>query len=240
MVLTINVPFERKLKDNGEILEYYGEDAHEKVYSEILKQSYRMFRLFHDSFESNLVGDSEEGKIVNLVSTLEQFYTKHLTLLNLGNGDIVDSLHSIQYLPINHINFLRILNFINMLESHFTNIKYCIFLYNEHLVYSEINPDDLFSINEYLLVSLFPCSMQKEVHRASAGSGGSARNYDLDTTYHGYFLTGSSSMETILAPKMFIYNEEEKKYESFSLVVYRALSATLCMLVQGIYIFCIR
>lgn len=62
-------------------------------------------------------------------------YFQYVPTLKTRNCDILDICRSIQYLPLNKYQFLRVHNFIQMIESTFNAIKHCIFLFNEQLVW---------------------------------------------------------------------------------------------------------
>lgn len=128
---TINVPYEKKTKENEvEYNEYKCDDVHDKIFRNVLKQSYNMFRLFHGSFED--VADDAPTKIID---QLAQFYAKYLLTIKLTNCDILDVFRSVQYLALDQFLFLRTNNFIQMIESTFATIKHCIFLHNDRLVW---------------------------------------------------------------------------------------------------------
>lgn len=59
--------------------------------------------------------------------------------LRTRNCDILDICRSVQYLPLNKYQFLRVHNFIQMIESTFVPINHCIFLFNEQLVWWVMN-----------------------------------------------------------------------------------------------------
>lgn len=146
--------------------------------------------------------------------------------LKLKNSDILDVFSSIQYLPLNQLLFLRVFNFINMIESTFPSIKNSIFLYNEQVVWSGINASNLFSIYEYLIGTLFPKTSQTELQ-----GGSIPKSYSMSTSHYGSFVTGPEIYENcIKVPKVYIYNED--RHQTYYLVVYRALSATLCLFVE--------
>lgn len=72
----VGVPSEKKTRDNTEYTEYKGEDAHDIVYQDTLKQSYNMFRLFNGTFRDNLRGDTQDQQIEFLNTKLNKFFTK--------------------------------------------------------------------------------------------------------------------------------------------------------------------
>lgn len=74
---TINVPSERKSRENTEYNEYKGDDVHDKVFQQVLKQSYSMFRLFTGTFRSHFNGEEDETqKIEHFKSILEHFFSR--------------------------------------------------------------------------------------------------------------------------------------------------------------------
>ncbi|XP_055607703.1 vacuolar fusion protein CCZ1 homolog isoform X2 [Uranotaenia lowii] len=150
MIMILSVPFERKTRDSGDYNEYHGDEIHDTIYQAVLKQSYQMFRLFHGTFESNLKPGDDLDAVANLIGILEQFYGKYINNLKLRDCDILDALGSVQYLPLNQLLFLRVQNFINMIEATFEPIKHCIFLYDDHVIWSGVSPKNLYTIYEYL------------------------------------------------------------------------------------------
>lgn len=155
MIMILNVPFLRKTRETGDYNEYHGDDVHDTIYQAVLKQSYRMFRLFHGTFESNLKPGDDLDALANLIGILEQFYFKYILHLKLKDCDVLDAFGSVQYLPLNQLLFLRVQNFINMIEATFEPIRQCIFLYEDQIVWSGINPNDLYTIYEYLNGPMF-------------------------------------------------------------------------------------
>ncbi|XP_053684156.1 vacuolar fusion protein CCZ1 homolog [Sabethes cyaneus] len=150
MVMILNVPFERKTRETGDYNEYHGDDIHDTIFQAVLKQSYRMFRLFNGTFEENLRPAEDLVAVANLIGQLEQFFTKYIQHLKLRECDVLDALGTVQYLPLNQLLFLRVQNFINMIEATFEPIRQCIFLYDDHIIWSGISPEDLYTIYQYL------------------------------------------------------------------------------------------
>ena len=154
--MTVNVPFEKKTKNNVEYNEYHGDDLHDMVFQSVLKQSYKMFRLFTGTFTGNLIHSEDLSAEANLIGKIENFYSKYVLTIKLQYCDILNAFGSVQYLPLSQLHFLRVQNFINMIESSFPSIKQCIYLFNEQVVWSGITPEDLYSVYEYLNGTLFP------------------------------------------------------------------------------------
>lgn len=93
---------------------------------------------------------------------------------------------------------------------------------------SGINPNDLYSIYEYLTGLLFPKGAANDLR-----GGSLTRNYSngLDSQY-GAYLTGPASQNDNCKrpPIVFICNDGQ--IQTYRMIVYNALSGTLCMFVQ--------
>lgn len=222
---TVNVPFERKEKDKKEYIEYYSDDAHESVFKKIVQRSYMHFRFFSGTFQSNLVGDENEDKQQTLRDKLTNFYMKYLLTINLNNADIVDAIECIQYKPVTHLIFFRIVNFLNMLMSMKNLwIKKCVFLFNQEVVYSSINPMDLFVLNEYLNESLFPKFLQRR----------NSPNVDSDRSV-GCFVTELEIDAISNAPTVYLQRDARGELKAYRLLIYTILDISLVMFVDGEY-----
>lgn len=232
MIITINVPSEKKEKPGGiEYIEYKSDEVHVKVFRQILRQSYQMFRLFNGKF---VQPDKEDNdfNVNRLCNKLKEFYEKYLATLNFQQFDILNALQSIHFFPVNQLQFLRLHNFLKMIESTFVSIKSSIFLYNEQIVWSGINASDLYSIYEYL---------NAEIFLPLAANNSMTRTYSLDSPHCGTFLTGPQDdkyEKCLRAPKVYLYNnnnhsdnENGDKCEIFNLIVYRASNVTVCLFV---------
>lgn len=143
--------------------------------------------------------------------------------MNLQNADVLDAIQCLQYKAVPHTTFFRIVNFINMLTSMKTlGIKKCIFLFNQEVVYSSINPLDLFIINEYMTDYLFPKFVQLRNNQS----------YDIDQNVGG-FVTENDNESLANAPKIFLYGEG-KDSESFRMAIYNIMDVSLVMLVEDV------
>lgn len=242
MIITINVPSEKKEKPGGiEYIEYKSDEVHVKVFQQILRQSYQMFRLFNGKFVQHLCAahkDKDESGMVEdinlLCSKLKVFYEKYWQTLDFQQFDILNVFQSIHFYPVNQLLFLRLHNFLKIIESTFSTIKSSIFLYNEQVVWSGINPSDLYSIYEYLNTEIFP---------QLTGNNTMARTYSLDSPQCGSFITGPKDKyeKCFSAPKVYVYNNNSSnnqsdgndKCEIFNLIVYRASNATVCLFIAA-------
>jgi Intu longin-like domain 2 len=168
-------------------------------------------------------GETLDDKISSLKDKLAIFYTKYLLTINIQNTDILDAIQCLQYKAVTHLVFFRIVNFINMLTSiKMLKIKKCIFMFNQEIIYSSVNPMDSFLINEYLSVILFPKFFQLQ----------SQQNYDLDK--NGSFVKEQDDKTLENAPRVYLYNEDKHgECETYRMVVYNIVDVSLVMFVEG-------
>ncbi|KAJ4444927.1 hypothetical protein ANN_06726 [Periplaneta americana] len=230
-VETVTIPFVAKVKDGTEYLEYQSDDVQDNVYLAVLKQSYQMFRLFKGSF--NAILNSKGGDIVHLKQKLDHFFSRYLLTLKLNHSDILDVFQGIQFLPLDKQTFLRVQCFVNLIEAMFAQVKYTAFLYNDQLVWSGLEPEDMQVVYRYLVTSLLPAHLETELQ------GGSMPRHPtspFSSTHYGRFVTGPANLQDTSGhigkvPKVYINNDLAP--ELYHLVVYRSLSATVCMFIEG-------
>lgn len=87
----------------------------------------------YHTFPSTKQLNHVDSREANLDLTSISF--QYITTLKARNCDILDISRSIQYLPLNKLQFLRVHNFIQMIESTFVSIEHSVFLFNEQLVW---------------------------------------------------------------------------------------------------------
>nr|CAD7459448.1 unnamed protein product [Timema tahoe] len=231
MVMTVNVPSLSKTKDGLEYMEYQSDDVQDNVFRAVLRQAYHMFRLFKGTF--NHILDRRAGDVTYLRQKLDHFYSRYLLTLKLNHCDILDVFQGIQFLPLDKQTFLRVQCFVNFVEAMFVQVKYTAFLYNDQLVWSGLEPEDMQVVYRYLVTSLLPAHMETELQ---GGSMPRHSNSPFSSTHYGRFVTGPLNLQdscgsTGKVPKVHINNLTCP--ESYHLIVYRALSATLCLFVDG-------
>lgn len=98
---------------------------------------------------------------------------------------------------------------------------------------SGIEPNDMQIIYQYLIGTLLPAHMETELQ------GGSIPRNPLSpfaSLHYGRFVTGPSNLKTAgsvgKVPKIFLNNETNPSV--FYFIVYRALSSTVCLFIDGI------
>lgn len=83
---TVSVPSEKRETppedDSDELNEYRSDDVHDKVFRNVLKQAYNMYRLFEGTFVSTAADELAVADAVptKLIAKLKQFYSKVLLL----------------------------------------------------------------------------------------------------------------------------------------------------------------
>ncbi|KAJ6642477.1 Vacuolar fusion protein CCZ1 like [Pseudolycoriella hygida] len=224
MIMTINAPYDTKQKDSIEYNEYRGDEVNEKVYRSVLKQSYRMFRLFCGTFQSHIASGEHSSDVPHeLINKIKDFYVEYIRTMRLEVNNIFDIFCSTQHLPLNDLLFLRVHNFIQLIQTSFPMVVHCVLFCNEHVVCaqtSDVNPKDLHSINEYMHSTFFAKLHQSQSNLCSFARGSLA---DLLET------TDFSGVNRVV-PIIHIYNENTVR--KFQLIVYRLLDAVICFLVD--------
>ncbi|KAH8395341.1 hypothetical protein KR222_010172 [Zaprionus bogoriensis] len=216
LVMVLNVPKELKLKDGVEVADYRGGEVSDRIYQAVLRHCYNMYRFHHGTLQGKLSAkapaEAAEEQRLQLAAELQQFYERYLAnFKELMHCDIMDMLHSIQYLALDKALFLRAHNF-GMLCDTFPAIAECIMLYNEQVVCGgKLSASDLYSLHAHILAT--PAN-------ASAG----------DIYRSGAFVRDEDA-EQVTPLK--IYLELEGCIEPHYLLVYRALNLTLCLLLNA-------
>ncbi|KAK2189620.1 hypothetical protein NP493_101g07016 [Ridgeia piscesae] len=232
-VMSVSIPYSQRVKDGQTFVEYHEEDIQDSLFRVVLQQAYSMFKLFNGTFHGLL----ERSGIDSLKHRFEQFYTKYLLTLNLKHSDILDIFDGIHFLPLDKNTYLRIQCFINQIEAAFPQIKYTAFLYNDQVVWSGLEQEDMRVIYRYLKTTLFPAYMEQEFQVQSSPAHSSALSSPASNPGHyGKFILGPPNVHDITCPgktHRTYLNTHTETTEECHLVVYRALSATICLFVEG-------
>ncbi|KAF7407902.1 vacuolar fusion protein CCZ1 [Vespula maculifrons] len=231
MVMIVGIPYICREKDGNKYMEYQNDEVSSSVCQAILKQTYIMFRLFMGSFET-IINDPDCGSITLLKHKLEHFFSRYLLSLKLNNSDILDVFQGLQFLPLDKITFLQVQCFMNLVEAMFSQVKYTAFLYNDQVVWSGLEPEDMQVVYNYLVSTLLPAHLEKELH-----GGSMPRNSPspFTSSHYGKFIIGPSSINepSLVGKSPTVFINYSTKPVSLYLVVYRALSATICLFVDS-------
>eukprot|EP00041_Stephanoeca_diplocostata_P037057 m.1382265 g.1382265 ORF g.1382265 m.1382265 type:complete len:501 (-) comp24972_c1_seq12:3290-4792(-) len=143
--LSVTIPFSPGSKKDGTPT-YHEESVQNVVLEAFLKQIYNMYKLFNGTLTNTLADFNREA----LVHKLDMFFPQYIRTLDYEHGDVVDAFNGIQFLPLDKNTYLRIQCFVNLTESEFDAIKYSVFIYNDHLVWSGLEQDDMRVLYRYL------------------------------------------------------------------------------------------
>uniref|UniRef100_A0A1B6CC35 CCZ1/INTU/HSP4 first Longin domain-containing protein n=1 Tax=Clastoptera arizonana TaxID=38151 RepID=A0A1B6CC35_9HEMI len=219
MVMTVNVP----TTSSAEGKAYHGDDVQNVVCLAVLKQAYYMARLFLGPFYKLINIDNGDPSI--LKQKLDHFYNRYLPRLRLQHCDILDVFQGVQFLPLDKQTFLHIQCFANLIESTFADIDYIAFLYNERLIWSGLEPDDMQVVFKYLVTNLLPAFHELEQQSSTKSSKNSAR-----------FVTGPANLHNPddnigKIPRLYLRKIEPEPC-FYQLVVYKMLGATICFFIN--------
>ncbi|RZC40479.1 vacuolar fusion protein CCZ1 -like protein, partial [Asbolus verrucosus] len=218
IVITLNLATMSKNKDGSNQMEYLEDDLQDNLYEAVLKQAYYIYRLFWGTFEHTI----EIHDIGTLKTRLEHFYKAYLKTLKLAHADILNVFCGIQYLPLDKLTFLKVQCFINSLECNYPEIEFTA---------SGLEPNDMKIMYQYLIGTLLPANMETELQ------GGSMPRNSLSpfaALHHGRFITGPTNLKAAKTvgkiPKVYLFASD--KPATYHLVVYRALSASVCLFIK--------
>lgn len=220
LILTLTLPCQQRTRDSQTVVEYLAEDVQDSVYQAVLRKLYTLFRCFRATFVELVADKGIEG----LKKELETHFNAALPRLRLQHCDILDLFQGVHFLPLDRTAFLQVHSFVGALEATFPDLKYTVFLCNDQLVWSGLDQKDMQLLYHYLLESVWQGTLEAEILAPSMSpfKGGTA------APSQARFLHGRTEDPTFLedVPHMFV---DKTRYK---LLIFRALSATVCMLVE--------
>uniref|UniRef100_A0A8C9VBA5 CCZ1 homolog, vacuolar protein trafficking and biogenesis associated n=1 Tax=Scleropages formosus TaxID=113540 RepID=A0A8C9VBA5_SCLFO len=230
IVMVVRNPMVEKPNKEGKppTIEYQEEEILDTVYGAVLQQCYSMYKLFNGTFARAM----EAGGVELLTQKLEKFFYRYLQTLHLQSCDLLDVFGGISFFPLDKMTYLKIQSFVNRVEESLSLIKYTAFLYNDQLIWSGLEQDDMRILYKYLTTSLFPRHSEPEL----AGRDSPLRPEVAGNLLHyGRFLTGPSNLKDPEAkfrfPKIFVNTDDS--YEELHLIVYKAMSAAVCFMISA-------
>ncbi|TNN04069.1 hypothetical protein fugu_001098 [Takifugu bimaculatus] len=230
IVMVVRNPMIEKLNKDGktQTIEYQEEEMLDTVYGAVVRQCYSMYKLFNGTFARAM----EAGGVELLMQKLEKFFYRYLQTLHLQSSDLLDVFGGISFFPLDKMTYLKIQSFVNRVEESLSLIKYTAFLYNDQLIWSGLEQDDMRILYKYLTTSLFPRHTEPEL----AGRDSPLRPEVTGNLLHyGRFLTGPLNLKDPEAkfrfPKIFVSAEDG--YEELHLIVYKAMSAAACFMISA-------
>uniref|UniRef100_A0A671R276 Vacuolar fusion protein CCZ1 homolog n=1 Tax=Sinocyclocheilus anshuiensis TaxID=1608454 RepID=A0A671R276_9TELE len=188
----------------------------DSVYGSVLQQCYSMYKLFNGTFSRAF----EAGGVELLTQKLEKFFYRYLQTLHLQSCDLLDVFGGISFFPLDKMTYLKIQSFVNIVEESLSSVKYTAFLYNDQLIWSGLEQDDMRILYKYLTTSLFPRHTEPEL----AGRDSPLRPEVAGNLLHyGRFLTGPANLKDPDAkfrfPRIFVNTEDS--YKELHLIVYK-------------------
>uniref|UniRef100_A0A668AE01 CCZ1 homolog, vacuolar protein trafficking and biogenesis associated n=2 Tax=Myripristis murdjan TaxID=586833 RepID=A0A668AE01_9TELE len=209
IVMVVRNPMIEKPNKDGKppTIEYQEEEILDTVYGAVLRQCYSIVML------------SQRGCI-------------ELGLHLESSCDLLDVFGGISFFPLDKMTYLKIQSFVNRVEESLSLVKYTAFLYNDQLIWSGLEQDDMRILYKYLTTSLFPRHSEPEL----AGRDSPLRPEVAGNLLHyGRFLTGPANLKDPEAkfrfPKIFVNKEDS--YEELHLIVYKAMSAAACFMISA-------
>ncbi|CAM9898124.1 unnamed protein product [Lampetra fluviatilis] len=229
MVMVVSNPtLEKQEKDGPRTREYQEEELLDNVYKAVLQQSYSMYKLFKGTFETALAA----GGVETLKRRLHEFFSRYLPTLRLAQCDLLDALGGITFFPLDKMTYLKVQSFVNRVEAALSAVSCTAFLYHEQLVWSGLEQEDMRILYKYLTTSLFPSTVEAELAgKESPIRSGSPTN----PQHYGRFLLGPSSLAepggSVRVPRIFVTTNTAP--QELHLIVYKALSAAMCFMVDA-------
>ncbi|CAB1338311.1 unnamed protein product [Coregonus sp. 'balchen'] len=228
--IVVRNPMVEKPNKDGKppTIEYQEEEILDTVYGAVLRECYSMYKLFNGTFGRAM----EAGGVELLMQKLDKFFYRYLQTLHLQSCDLLDVFGGIAFFPLDKMTYLKIQSFVNRVEESLSLIKYTAFLYNDQLIWSGLEQDDMRILYKYLTTSLFPRHSEPEL----AGRDSPLRPEVAGNLLHyGRFLTGPVNLKDPEAkfrfPRIFVNTEDS--YEELHLIVYKAMSAAVCFMISA-------
>ncbi|XP_022920945.1 vacuolar fusion protein CCZ1 homolog [Onthophagus taurus] len=223
IVLTLNVPYSDITKDGSTTREYIESEIQDNVYKAILEQSYKMYKLFNSTFQISL----EKLDVNGLKSKLQKFYDTYLKTIKLDQCDILNIFNGIHFLPLDTQNFLNVQCFVNEMECEYPIINHTLFMYNEHVIWSGIEPEEMQTLYQYLVNILLPTYTQNELQGGSMPRNPSS---PFSPVHYGRFVNVKSTDCVGKLPKIVLTKNNESTY--YNMLIYRTLSASICLFIE--------
>ena len=235
---------------------YSPDDVHENVLRAILVRAYDMFKLFSGGFQRQLTNNSK-GNLVIFKEHLKAFFRKYVTssiMSVIDKADLSGSLFGgVQFLTLQSSAFLKVHSFISRIEDQFRpNIEAALFFHQGNIVWSGLQQRETALLFQYINTSLLP-----NVHvnpapdrHPTVTTSDTLTSRNPFSGHQGRFLTGNNlnkSIVDIKMPRIYIpppstfVTEDDTSHESdndvivkdYHLIVYHAISSTVCLIVPA-------
>ncbi|CAG5046000.1 unnamed protein product [Parnassius apollo] len=216
MVLVVRMPY--ATKSMSSIGEKRGDMIQPVMMQNLLVTAYKMFRMFVGLFTDITAED--------IYTKCQQFFTPYILSRNITN-DVTNVIQGINYLPLEKNSFFKVVCFIDLLEINYPDFKCIAFIYNEQLIWNGLSTDNMLTLYQYLVQSLLPKQVEKEIQ---GGAVTAAQR-------HGRFISPPDGIHTLddiqKLIKVHLKLEDDTETKQYHLIIYRTLSATICLTVDA-------
>lgn len=251
MVLTVNLPYQKKRNKAGtsDYTEYNPEAVHDNVLNACLTHAYEMFRFFAGGFHITM--DEEEGDVEAFKDRVAAFFAKYVNdhLRQPGSGGILELFHAVQFLSLEMDGFTGVQGLVRRVQDDFPQVARAVFLQEGNVVWSDLQQEDTKLLYHHITKTLLPA------HNGSSLLSPTVATRGPFAGHQGRYLAGGPVNMASLAddpiqdyktPVVHVLTEylgdedEDLPEEGLSqrvphhLIVYHALSATMCLMVPAI------
>uniref|UniRef100_A0A6I8S8S5 CCZ1 homolog B, vacuolar protein trafficking and biogenesis associated n=1 Tax=Xenopus tropicalis TaxID=8364 RepID=A0A6I8S8S5_XENTR len=232
MVMVVKNPLAEKQKEGKTVLEYQEDELLVSMTWFYFFLCYIYYYYLRSLFNGTFSRAMEVGQVELLKDRLEKFFHRYLQTLHLHSCDLLDVFGGISFFPLDKMTYLKIQSFINRIEESLNIVKYTAFLYNDQLIWSGLEQEDMRILYKYLTTTLFPRYTEPEL----AGRDSPIRpEMPGNLQHYGRFLTGPLNLSDpevkFRFPKIFVNTEDS--YEELYLIVYKAMSASVCFMIDA-------
>lgn len=259
VVMTVSVPWGEAINNGEKTVEYYDGYVQDCLIEAALIKAYATFKLFNGSF-ANI---SRQFGVDGLRSRMDRFFTRYMQTIKVDKWSIFDVFQGIQFLPLDKYIYLKVHCFINQVETAFRNVQRTVLLYNDQLIWSGLEQEDIKVFYQYLLSWLFPSQQMdfstysapppnttSSMHQSPPTSGAQSVTQSVmssirtPTTPHtGSFVIGQLGVNagnsigvsgaSEVGRSPWVYISVDGMLQSYRLYVYSAGNVTMCFFVQG-------
>ncbi|XP_025778927.1 vacuolar fusion protein CCZ1 homolog [Puma concolor] len=203
MVMVVRNPIIEKQSKDGKPIVEYQE---EELLDKVYSSVLQQCYSMYKLFNGTFLRAMEDGGVKLLKERLEKFFHRYLQTLHLQSCDLLDIFGGISFFPLDKMTYLKIQSFINRMEESLSIVKYTAFLYNDQLIWYLAGRDSPIRAE-------MPGNLQ----------------------HYGRFLTGPLNLNDPEAkcrfPKIFVNTDDT--YEALHLIVYKAMSAAVCFMIDA-------
>lgn len=113
-------------------------------------------QLFNGTFASVVAAHGVDTLRAALDATLQPMLGGDAAL-TLSEANVVDALHGIQFLPIDHKLYLRLQSSVNQIEQTFPAIDETLLFYHDNLLWSGLDQDNTRTLYRYVSARMHLC-----------------------------------------------------------------------------------